>query len=706
MKKSIVIAMTAVLCVSCGQKQQKEGAQSTTLSTPSIEEFDYKVDRFADVEVIRYRVPGIENLSLKQQEMLYYLSEAAICGRDILFDQNGKYNLAIRTLLEAIYVSENIDKNTDEFRAMELYLKRVWLSNSIHHHYSGDKFKPEFSQPWFEEAVSMLPVDVLPLGENQSVAEFVAEITPVIFDPTYMAQHKNQSPDEDIIATSASNYYKNVTQAEAVDFYGKMKDANDPRPISYGMNSRLVKGDDGKLFEEVYKVGGKYSAAMEKIVYWLEKAAGIAETEAQRVALEKMISFYRTGDLKEFDEYAVLWVNDTESLIDYVCGYTESYGDPLGMKASWEALINFKDLEATERTIKISDNAQWFEDNSPIEPEFKKEECRGVTAKVINAAMMGGDCYPTTPLGINLPNANWIRAEHGSKSVTIENVSEAYAQSSAGSGFNEEFVWSDVELEMMNKYKYITDNLHTDLHECLGHGSGKLAPGVDPDALGAYGAVVEEARADLFGLYYIADAKMVELGLLPDAEAYKAQYYSYLMNGLMTQTTRVQYGRNIEQTHMRNRQLVAKWILEKSQEDNSVEVRERDGKLYLVVNDYEVLRDRFGALLKEIQHIKSTGDAAAANAMVEKYAINIDPVMHRQILDRYAALNMSPYKGFVNPVYVPTFDENGNFVSLAMDYTEGYVEQHLRYSRDYAYLAHPYMKNVVTDAVSVSKPVK
>lgn len=682
MKKSIVIGMTAVLCASCAPKKQDS---ATALSTPAPDEFEYVADQFADMQVLRYRVPGIEKLSLKQQEMLYYLSEAALCGRDILFDQNGKYNLDIRRVLEAVYTDENIDRSTDDFKAMELYLKRVWVSNGIHHHYSGDKFQPAFSEPWFEEAVTSLPVEKLPLKDGQDLSAFLSEIMPVVFDPTVMPLHKNQAAGVDLIATSASNYYDGVTQKEAEAFYNAMKNPDDAEPISYGLNSKLVKRD-GKIYEDVYKTDGLYGEAMSKIVYWLEKAETVAETEAQRAALAKMIEFYRTGDLKTFDEYAILWVADTESLIDYVCGYTESYGDPLGLKASWEALINFKDLKATERTVKISENAQWFEDHSPIAPEFKKKECKGVTAKVINAAMMGGDCYPTTPLGINLPNSNWIRAVHGSKSVTIENVSEAYAASVKGSGFTEEFTWSDAEIELLNKYKYITDNLHTDLHECLGHGSGKLAPGVDPDALLAYGAVIEEARADLFGLYYVADDKMVELGLLPDHEAYKAQYYSYIQNGLMTQTTRIELGKNIEQTHMRNRQLIAKWVLEKSEEDKAVEVRERDGKLFVVVNDYAKLRTRFGELLHEIQRIKSTGDYEAAKAMVETYAITIDPVMHKQILDRYADLNMYPYKGFVNPVYTASFDEEGRFTGLTIDYTEDYAGQHLRYSRDYSYL--------------------
>ncbi len=677
MKKLFFIAMTIALFASCGKKQ------TTNLYTPNAEEFDFVVDAFADMQIMRYRVTGIESLTLQQQELLYYLSEAALCGRDIIWDQNGKDHLQIRRVLEAVYTSD-IDKTTDDFKAFEIYLKRAWVSNGIHHHYSGAKFVPEFSQPWFEEAFGALAPEVLPLKEGQSAAELLAMMNGYLFDPTVAPLHKNQAAGVDLLATSSSNYYQGVSQKEAEDFYNAMKDPNDAEPIMFGMNSKLVKGEDGVLYEDTYKIGGLYSDAMEKIVYWLEKALTVTETEAQHAALEKMIEFYRTGDLKDFDEYAKLWVKDTESLIDYVCCYTESYGDPLGYKSSWEALINFKSLEATERTKKISDNAQWFEDNSPIDPQFKKEEVKGVSAKVIVAAMCGGDCYPTPPLGINLPNSNWIRAVHGSKSVTIDNISEGRAASTKGSGFTEEFTWGAEEVALLNQYKLMTDNLHTDLHECLGHGSGKLAPGVDPDALGAYGAVIEETRADLFGLYYVADQKMVDLGILPNMDAYKAQYYAYIQNGLMTQTTRIKLGDNIEQTHMRNRQLISKWVIEKG--NGVVEVKERDGKYFVVVNDYEALRGLFGDLLREIQRIKSTGDFEAAKAMVEKYAITIDPELHAQVLARYEALNLYPYNGFVNPVYTASFDENGKFTGLSIDYTEGYAEQHLRYSRDYSFL--------------------
>ena len=679
MKKLFLIAMTAAVFASCGKKQET----TTNLYTPDPETFDYVVDAFADMQVMRYRVTGIESLTLKQQELLYYLSEAALCGRDIIWDQNGKDHLQIRRVLEAVYTSD-VDKTTDDFKAFEIYLKRAWVSNGIHHHYSGAKFVPEFSQPWFEEAFGALAPEVLPLKEGQSAAELLAMMNGYLFDPTVAPLHKNQAAGVDLLATSSSNYYQGVSQKEAEDFYNAMKDPNDAEPIMFGMNSKLVKGEDGVIYEDTYKIGGLYSDAMEKIVYWLEKALTVTENEAQHAALEKMIEFYRSGDLKDFDEYAKLWVKDTESLIDYVCCYTESYGDPLGYNSSWEALINFKSLEATERTKKISDNAQWFEDNSPIDPQFKKEEVKGVSAKVIIAAMCGGDCYPTPPLGINLPNSNWIRAVHGSKSVTIDNISEGRAASTKGSGFTEEFSWSATEVELLNKYKLMTDNLHTDLHECLGHGSGKLAPGVDPDALGAYGAVIEETRADLFGLYYVADQKMVDLGILPNMDAYKAQYYAYIQNGLMTQTTRIKLGDNIEQTHMRNRQLISKWVIEKG--NGVVEVKERDGKYFVVVNDYEALRGLFGDLLREIQRIKSTGDFEAAKEMVEKYAITIDQELHAQILARYEALNLYPYNGFVNPVFTATFDKDGKFTGLSVDYTEGYAEQHLRYSRDYSFL--------------------
>jgi dipeptidyl-peptidase-3 len=654
-------------------------------NAPTIEDFNYQVDKFADVEILRYRVPDFEQLTLKQKEMIYYLTQAALEGRDILYDQNHKNNLTIRRTLEAVYENYKGDRNSEEFAALTTYLKQVWMGNGIHHHYSEEKFTPAFSKAFFETAVTQTDAKFLPLLENETAAQLVARIAPVIFDPTLYPKRTNQEPGVDLILTSANNYYEGVTQAEVEAFYAKMKDPNDNTPISYGLNSKLVK-ENGKLVEKTYKVGGMYSAALERIVGWLEKAAAVAENDKQREVIETLIAFNRNGDLKTFDEYAIKWVQDVESQIDFINGFTETYGDPLGMKASWESLINFKNIEATKRTQIISDNAQWFEDNSPISPEFKKEKVKGVSAKVITAAMLGGDCYPSTPIGVNLPNSNWIRRDYGSKSVTIENITEAYDQASLGSGFAEEFMWSKTELERAKKYGSLTNNLHTDLHECLGHGSGKLLPGVDPDALRAYGSPVEEARADLFGLYYMGDKKMVELGLLPDAEAYKAEYYQYLMNGLMTQLTRIQPGKNIEQAHMRNRQLIASWVYEKGKANNVVELKKRDGETFVVINDYEKLRGLFGELLTEIQRIKSTGDYEAAKTMVETYAVKVNQKIHIEVLERYKKLNLAPYRGFVNPVYTLVTDKNGKVTDVKISYDENYLDQNLRYSKEYSVL--------------------
>ena len=566
---------------------------------------------------------------------------------------------------------------------METYLKRVWFSNGIHHHYGSEKFVPGFSQDFLKQAVLDVDPALLPLAEGQTAEQLCEEIFPVIFDPTIMPKRVNQADGEDLVLTSACNYYDGVTQAEAEAFYAKMKDPKDETPVSYGLNSRLVK-ENGKIQEKVWKVGGLYTQALEKIVYWLKKAEGVAEDDAQKAAISKLIEFYETGDLKTFDEYAILWVKDLNSRIDVVNGFTESYGDPLGMKASWESLVNFKDLVATQRTEIISSNAQWFEDHSPVEAQFKKSEVKGVSAKVITAAILAGDLYPATAIGINLPNANWIRAHHGSKSVTIGNITDAYNKAAHGNGFNEEFVYSDAERELIDQYSDLTDELHTDLHECLGHGSGKLLPGVDPDALKAYGSTIEEARADLFGLYYVADPKLVELGLLSSDEAYKAQYYTYLMNGLMTQLVRIQPGNTVEEAHMRNRQLIARWVFEKGAADKVVELVKKDGKTYVVVNDYEKVRQLFGELLAEIQRIKSTGDFAAARALVEDYAVKVDPVLHAEVLERYKKLNLAPYKGFVNPKYEAVTDANGTITDVKVSYDEGYAEQMLRYSKDYS----------------------
>ena len=564
--------------------------------------------------------------------------------------------------------------------------KRVWFSNGIHHHYGSEKFVPGFTPEFFRQAVQSVDAATLPLAEGQTVEQLCEEVFPVIFDPTVMPKRVNQAAGEDLVLTSACNYYDGVTQQEAEDFYNALKNPQDETPVSYGLNSRLVK-EDGKIQEKVWKVGGLYGQALEKIVYWLKKAEGVAETPEQKAVIAKLMEFYETGDLKTFDEYAILWVKDLNSRIDFVNGFTESYGDPLGMKASWESLVNFKDLEATQRTELISGNAQWFEDHSPVDGQFKKEKVKGVSAKVITAAILAGDLYPATAIGINLPNANWIRSHHGSKSVTIGNITDAYNKAAHGNGFNEEFVYSDAELQLIDKYADVTDELHTDLHECLGHGSGKLLPGVDPDALKAYGSTIEEARADLFGLYYVADPKLVELGLTPSADAYKAQYYTYLMNGLMTQLVRIEPGNNVEEAHMRNRQLIARWVYEKGAAEKVVELVKKDGKTYVVINDYEKVRDLFGRLLAEIQRIKSTGDYAGAHDLVEAYAVKVDPALHAEVLERYKKLNLAPYKGFVNPKYEVVTDADGTITDVTVTYDEGYAEQMLRYSKDYSTLS-------------------
>lgn len=675
-KYLITMALGMTVLTSCnGNKKDAADAEM----------FDYSVEQFADLQILRYKVPGFEELSLKEKELIYYLSEAALAGRDILFDQNGKYNLTIRKTLEAIYTGYDGDKNNTDYKNMEVYLKRVWFSNGIHHHYGSEKFIPEFSSEFLKAEMQKMDASKLPLSEGQTVEQLYELLYPVIFDPKVMPKRVNQADGEDLVLTSACNYYDGVTQKEAEKFYNRMKDAKDQTPVSYGLNSRLVK-ENGVIQEKVWKIDGLYSQALEKIVYWLEKAEGVAENDAQRAVISKLIAYYQTGDLKTFDEYAILWVKDLSSRIDFVNGFTESYGDPLGMKASWESLVNFKDLEATRRTELISENAQWFEDHSPVDKQFKKEEVKGVSAKVITAAILAGDLYPATAIGINLPNSNWIRSQHGSKSVTIGNITDAYHKAAHGNGFNEEFVYSDVERELLNKYGDLTGNLHTDLHECLGHGSGKLLPGVDPDALKAYGSTIEEARADLFGLYYVADPKLVELGLTPNDEAYKAEYYTFLMNGLMTQLVRIEPGNNIEEAHMRNRQLIARWVYEKGLADNVVEMKKQDGKTYVVVNDYQKLRELFGQLLMEIQHIKSTGNFEAARTIVENYAVKVDPALHTEILARYKKLNLSPYKGFVNPVYEAVIGDNGNVIDVKVSYEEGYAEQMLRYSRDYSVL--------------------
>lgn len=660
---------------------------TTSAAAPAkTDDFQYANERFADLQMLRYKVEGFENLSLRQKTLIYYLSEAALWGRDILFDQNGKYNLRVRRTLEAVYTDYAGSRDSEEFKAMEVYLKRVWFSNGIHHHYGCEKFVPGFSEDFFRAAVKSIDSARLPLADGQTTEGLLDELCPVIFRPDVLAKRVNLAGGADLIKTSASNYYENVSQEEAEEYYASMKNLDDPHPVMYGMNSRLVKTPDGQIIEEKWTSGGLYGEAIKKIVGFLNLARPYAEDEKQKEVIDKLVEYYTTGDLKTFDEYSILWVQNTEPLVDFVNGFIECYGDPLGLKCSWESIVNFKNLEATKRTEILSGNAQWFEDHSPVADEFKKEEVKGITAKVINAAILGGDLYPSTAIGINLPNSDWVRKEHGSKSVTIGNLTEAYSRSAVGNGFREEFVWSKKEVELMDKYADVTDDLHTDLHECLGHGSGKLLPGVDPDSLKAYGSTIEEARADLFALYYLADKKMTELGLVPDAEAYKAQYYSYMMNGLLTQLVRITPGNDIEEAHMRNRAVIARWVYEQGKKDKVVELVKREGKTFVKVNDYKKLRELFGALLSEVQRIKSTGDFSAARDLVENYGVKIDGELHKEILERYRHLDIAPYKGFINPVYTVVKDGNGTIVDVKVDYTEGYAEQMLRYSRDYSVL--------------------
>jgi len=650
--------------------------------------FNYKVDRFADIEVLRYEVPEFDQLTLQQKKMLYYLTQAAQYGRDIIWDQNGRYNLQIRHLLEPVYTSYKGDRNSKDFKAFEKYLKQVWFGNGIHHHYSTDKFTPEFSEEFLRAQVDALPSDKLPLRPGQTKEEMLSELIPVIFDPTVMAKRVNQDGSQDVVATSASNLYgEGVTQAEVEAYYASIKDSNDPTPISYGLNSRVVK-EDGVIKEQHYHLNGLYGQAIAKIIYWLDMAKSVAENDAQRGYITKLIDYYITGDLRLFDEYSILWAEDTKSDIDFVNGFIESYGDPLGMTGSWESYVNFKNRKASARTETISSNAQWFEDNSPINPKFRKPNVKGVSAKVITAAMLAGDAFPSTAIGINLPNANWIRAAHGSKSVTLENITEAYDMASHGNGFNEEFVIDAATSKLMEDYLYITDMLHTDLHECLGHASGQLMPGVDPDALKEHGSALEEARADLFALYYLADPKLIELGILDNPDAYKAEYYKYMLNGLMTQLNRIEPGKDIEEAHMRNRQLIAAYILDKGKKGKVVELVKKKGKTYVKINDYKKMRDLIAELLGEIQRIKSEGDYEAGNALIRKYAVKVDPKLHKEVLTRYSKLDIPPYRGFINPRYVPVTDKEGNIIDIKLEYGEDYPQQMLRLSRDYSTLPY------------------
>ena len=651
---------------------------SKQASAPAPDDFDYVVDHFADIEVLRYQVPDFGNLSLDQKKLVYFLTEAALWGRDIMWDQNNYHNLALRDLLEAVYTNYGGDRESDDFKAFELYLKQVWFGNGIHHHYSMDKFTPAFSREFLEEQIAALPDSAVPASS--------AELVELIFNPEIAAKRVNQVAGQDLIATSANNLYgPGLTQAEVEEYYNALKNPNDSTPVSYGLNTRVVK-ENGRIVEQPYKLGGLYTEAIAHIVENLDSAAVYAENDAQRAIINSLIEFYTTGDLATFDRYSIEWAEDTVSQVDFINGFIESYGDPLGMTGAWESIVNFKNNDASERTEIISGNAQWFEDNSPVDPRFRKERVQGVSAKVITAAILAGDSYPATPIGINLPNANWIRAAHGSKSVTLENITQAYDAASRSDGSREEFVPDQDMRDLMARYLFITDNLHTDLHECLGHASGRLLPGVDPDALKEHGSTIEEARADLFALYYLGDNKLIELGLLDNPDAYKSQYYSYMLNGLMTQLRRIEPGKDIEEAHMRNRKLIAEWVYEKGRQDNVVEMYKEDGKTYLRINDYERLRELFGELLAEIQRVRSEGDYAAACELVENYAVKVDPELHAEILSRYQPLHIAPYRGFVNPMYTAVRDAAGNITDVTISYPENYVEQMLRYSRDYSAL--------------------
>ena len=670
MKTKLKIMMISALCAVGATHCNAQQSGATSAAQGTEEHFEYNNERFADLQMLRYRVDGFDQLTLKQKTFIYYLQEAAMYGRDILFDQNGKYNLRIRKMLEDVYVQYRGDRQNVNFKAFEEYLKRVWFSNGIHHHYGCEKFVPGFSKEWLEKQTK-LP----------------AELADAIFNPNVLQKRVNLAEGDDLVKTSASNYYEGVTQAEAEDFYNKQKAEGDSlHPVMYGMNSRLVKDKKGQLVEKKWTTNGLYGKALTKIVENLKKARPFAEDAQQQKVIDLLVAYYETGDLKTFDQYSIAWVENTEPLVDFVNGFIECYGDPLGLKCSWESIVNFKDLEATKRTEMLSANAQWFEDHSPVAPEFKKEKVKGITAKVIKAAILGGDLYPSTAIGINLPNSDWVRAEHGSKSVTIGNLTDAYNQAAKGNGMLQEFAYGPEEVELVEKYGDLTDDLHTDLHECLGHGSGKLLEGVDGDSLKAYGSTIEEARADLFALYYLADPKLVELGLVPNADAYKASYIAQMQNGLLTQLVRINLGNNIEEAHMRNRALIARRAFDHGKAENVMELVKRDGKTFVKINDYQKLRGLFGELLAEIQRVKSTGDFKGAQALVETYGVKIDPVLHKEILDRYAKLNIAPYKGFINPTYTAERDAKGNITDVKISYTEGYAEQMLRYSKDYSVL--------------------
>jgi dipeptidyl-peptidase-3 len=681
-KSSFLLALSfglVFMVAGCKKKTPEPSA-----AVPPAPEFAWQIDQFADLRILRYQVPGFEALTPTQKELVYYLGEAALCGRDIMFDENYKHNLTIRRALDAIVQGYKGDKNDPRWAEFMTYVKRVWFSNGIHHHYSMDKILPGFDAEYFAALVKGSEGAGFPLGEGQSVDDLVTFLKPILFDPAVAPKKVSLDSTRDLVVNSAVNFYEGVTQAEVEAYYKSVVDAKDPTPISYGLNTRVVK-KNGKVVEEVASINGLYGQAIAKIVYWLEKAAGVAENEQQKKVIDALVDYYKTGDLEKFDAYNILWVGDVASLIDFVNGFIEVYDDPLGMKASWESVVNYKDLAATKRAVIISGSAQWFEDHSPVDVKYKKKEVKGVSAKVITAAMLGGGCYPSTPIGINLPNANWIRKDYGSKSVTIENITYAYDQSSLKSPFGQEFTYSEELLDRAKKYGPLAGNIHTDLHEVLGHGSGQLMPGVGSESLKNYHSAIEESRADLFALYYIMDDKMVELGLLPNIDAAKAEYDLDIRNGLMTQLTRIQPGKTIEEAHMRARAMVAQWVYDKGKPENVIERVMKDGKTYFVVNDYQKLRRLFGELLAEVQRITSEGDYEAAKTMMENYGVQVDQDLHKEVLERYAKLHLAPYAGFVNPVYTPVI-ENGKIVDVKVSLEEGYVEQMLRYGRDYSFL--------------------
>lgn len=664
---------------SCSSPHPEKNAEAAETDT-----FKYAVEKFADLNILRYRVPDFDSLSLKQKELVYYLSQATLAGRDIIYDQNGKYNLAIRRTLDAIVLSYKGDRNTDDFHKFMVYTKRVWFSNGIYHHYASDKFTPGFSKEYFASLVNSSDASRLPLSHGKTTSQLLELISPVMFDPHFLPKKVNQDSHIDMIKNSAVNFYEGVTQMEVEDYYAPFRNKKESEPVSYGLNTRVVK-ENGKIIEKPYKIGGVYGEAISEIVKWLSKAVSVAENAKQKEVINKLIEYYQTGDLKTWDAYNILWVEDLNSRVDFINGFIENYEDPLSMKATWEAVVNFKNLEATHRTETISAKAQWFEDHSPVDKQFKKKKVKGVTAKVITVVQLGGDNSPATAIGINLPNADWIRKEYGSKSVTLDNITYAYDKASQGNGFIEEFSYDKKEIDIVKKYGYLTDNLHTDLHECLGHGSGQLLPGVSPEALKNYQSTLEEARADLFGLYYLGDKKMVELKLIPDTIAAEAEYIKYIRNGLMTQLTRIQPGKNIEEAHMRNRQLIAKWCFEKGASEKVIEKVMKDGKTYFRINDFGKLRQLFGQLLAEVQRIKSEGDYESGKKLVETYAVSVDPQLHKEVLERYGKLNLAPYSGFLNPELIPV-EKEGKIVDVKIEYPDDFTKQMLKYGKEHSFL--------------------